>query len=177
MSLIATVAPAQASGKVAEIYGQIRQAMGSVPNAFQLNSASPDLLALHWQTISYYQKHPTLSFPLLAMIRMLVSQHNDCEYCVNMNEGMLMHVAKLTTEQLAATKRDAVHAPLPEKDKAMLLLVLKATSNPKQVQQSDLDQLRALGWKDGDILDAVSHGARNVAADIVFNAFKIDNDM
>jgi hypothetical protein len=67
-------------------------------------------------------------------------------------------------------------APLPDKDKAMLLFVLKATQTPKTVEKSDLDQLRALGWSDGDIMDAVYHGARNVAVDIVFNAFKIDND-
>ncbi|HEY6095139.1 MAG TPA: hypothetical protein VIU93_09340 [Gallionellaceae bacterium] len=177
MSLIATVAPEQASGTVAELYEQIHRMMGRIPNAFRLSSASPELLGQHWHSIRYYMQHPTLSFPLLAMIRMLVSQHNDCEYCVNMNEGMLMHVAGLTPEQLAAAKRDPAQAPLPGKEKAMLQLVLKATSEPKQVQKSDLDQLRALGWSDGDILDAVSHGARNVAADIVFNAFKIENDM
>ena len=58
----------------------------------------------------------------------------------------------------------------------MLLLVLKATESPKLVGKADLEQLRALGWNDGEIMDAVYHGARNVAADIVFNAFKIEND-
>lgn len=177
MSLIATVAPEQASGKVAELYGQIQQMMGRIPNAFRLSSASPDLLAQHWQSLSYYMQHPTLSFPLLAMVRMLVSQHNDCPYCVNMNESMLMRAAGLSHEQLLATRRDPAQAPLPEKDKAMLQLVLKATSTPKQVSKADLDAVRALGWTDRDILDAVSHGARNVAVDIVFNTFKIDDDL
>ncbi|GAO35935.1 hypothetical protein SCT_1332 [Sulfuricella sp. T08] len=176
MSIISTVAPEQASGKVAEVYGQIQQMMGRVPNAFQMYSSSPELLEQHLQQVAYYMQHPTLSFPLLAMVRMLVSQHNDCQYCVGFNEGMLMHRAGLTQEQVAATKLNPLDAPLPEKEKTMLLLVLKATQTPRMVEKADLDQLRALGWGDGDIMDAVYHGARNAAVDIVFNAFKIDND-
>lgn len=176
MSIISTVAPEQAEGKVAEIYGQIHQMMGRVPNAFQMYSSSPALLEQQMQQISYFMQHPTLSFPLLAMVRMLVSQNNDCQYCIGLNEGMLIQMAGLTVEQVAATRRNPVDAPLPDKDKAMLLLVLKATKTPKLVDKSDLDKLRALGWSDGDIMDAVSHGARNVAADIVFNTFKIDID-
>lgn len=176
MSIISTVAPGQASGKVAELYGQVQQAMGRVPNAFQMYSSSPTLLEQNFQSMSYFMHHPTLSFPLLAMVRMLVSQENDCLYCVGFNEGMLLHKAGLTLEQIAATKRNPQNAPLPEKEKAMLLLVLKATQSPKLVSKSDLEQLRTLGWSDSEILEAVYHGARNVAADIVFNAFKIEND-
>lgn len=176
MSIISTVTPEQADGKVAEAYGQIQQMMGRVPNAFQIYSSSPALLEQHLQQIVYYMQHPTLSFPLLAMVRMLVSQHNDCQYCVGFNEGMLMQRAGLTPEQVAATKRNPAEAPLPDKDKAMLLFVLKATQTPHMVEKNDLDQLRALGWSDGDIMDAVYHGARNAAVDIVFNAFKIEND-
>ena len=176
MSIISTVVPEQAEGKVAEVYGQIQQMMGRVPNAFQMYSSSPVLLEQQLQQIAYYMQHPTLSFPLLAMVRMLVSQRNDCQYCVGFNEGMLIQMAGLTPEQVAATRRNPADAPLPDKDKAMLLFVLKATQTPKTVEKSDLDPLRALGWSDGDIMDAAHHGARNVAVDIVFNAFKIDND-
>jgi hypothetical protein len=35
---------------------------------------------------------------------------------------------------------------------------------------------RAAGWSDGDILDAVNHGARMVAGDIIINGFKVERD-
>lgn len=177
MAMIQTVSPDQASGKLAQIYGEIEKVFGSVPNAMQLYSISPDLLEQQWQQIGYYMRHPGLSFPLLAMIRMLVSQENQCEYCVGFNESMLIHMAGLTPEQLVTAKRNPADAPLPEKEKAMLLFVLKSTKNAKDVDHSDLEQLRAHGWGDGDIMDAVHHGARNMAVDVVFNTFKIDNDM
>jgi AhpD family alkylhydroperoxidase len=176
MSIISTVAPQDATGPVAQVYGQVEQAMGRLPNAMRLFSVSPDLLTMQWQHIGYYFQHPTLSFPLLASIRMLVSQDNDCAYCIGMNEALLIERCGFTVEQTAAAKRNPADTPLPEKDKAMLLLTLKATRSPKAVSAADLDALRKLGWNDRDLLDAVSHAARNVAADIVFNTFKIDND-
>ena len=176
MSLIATVSPQNASGALDTLYADMEQAFGRIPNAFQLYSSSPGLLAQQWEQIRYYTDHPALSFPLLAMIRLLVSQENDCEYCVGFNEAMLIHRASLSPEQIAAAKRNAADAPLPGKDKAMLLFVLKATQTPKAVEKADIDLLRNMGWKDGDILDAVHHGARNMAVDVVFNTFKVDND-
>lgn len=176
MSIIATVTPEHATGQVAEIYAQMLQAMGRVPNAMQLYSASPDLLAMQWQYLGYNFQHPTLGLPLLTTLRMLVSQDHDCTYCVGFNEGLLIEHAGFTPEQTAAAKRNPADAPLPEKDKAMLLFVLKATRTPQVVASTDLEALRTLGWSDRDIFDAVNHGARNIAADILFNAFKIEND-
>ena len=39
-----------------------------------------------------------------------------------------------------------------------------------------MQQLKSLGWEEGDIVDAVAHGARNSAADIVLNTFKVEQD-
>lgn len=33
-----------------------------------------------------------------------------------------------------------------------------------------------MGWTDSDLIDAVAHGARNTAVDILFNTFKIERD-
>lgn len=177
MAMIQTISPEKAGGKVAHIYGQIHEVIGRVPNGMQLFSSSPELLEQQWQNMGYYIQHPTLSFPLLAMVRMLVSQDNQCEYCVGMNENMLINMAGLSVDQVMATKQNPQNAPLEEKDKAMLLFVLKATQNPKTVQSADLDQLKALGWTESEIMDAVFHGARNIAIDVVFNTFKIENDL
>lgn len=176
MSIVQTVAPEQASGKVAQVYARVNEAMGRVPNAIRLYSSSPDLMDQLSQQQAYYMQHPSLSFPLLAMIRMLVSERNDCAYCVGYNESMLINRAGFTPDQIAAAKRDPWDAPLDKKDKAMLLFVLQGTSAPKSIATDDLDRLRALGWSDRDIVDGLYHGARNTAVDIMFDALKIEND-
>lgn len=176
MSLVQTVAPEHATGKVAQLYGQIEQRFGRVYQGFQLYSASPDLMEQLAQQNAYYMQHPTLGFALLAMIRMLVSEQNDCAYCIGFNESLLIERGGLTPDRIAAMKRDPAAAPLDDKDKAMLLFVLKGTADAKSIGPADLDALRGLGWSDRDILDGLYHGARNAAVDIMFDAFKVEND-
>lgn len=176
MNMISTVSPDQANGGVAQVYGQIEQAFGRVPNGMRLFSSSPALLEQNWQQLGYYMQHPRLSFPLLAFIRMLVSEQHECAYCIGMNESLLINMGGVSAEDVLAARHNPADAPLPEKEKAMLLTVLKTVEAPKTLDKADLDRLRALGWEDGDILDAVYHGARNVAADIMFNAFKVEID-
>ena len=176
MPLIQTIAPSQAQGQVAEIYRQSAAILGHVPNAFQMYSGSPTVLETQWQQTAYFMRHPTLSFPLLALTRMLVSQDHHCDYCIDFNAALLIERAGLTAEQIAAAKRDPAAAPLDAKDLAMLQFALKAARTPKDVVAADIEQLKALGWAESDILDAVVHAARNMAADVVFNTFKIERD-
>lgn len=176
MPLIETVTPEKASGQVAAVYSDISKVFGRVPNAMQMFSASPALLDQQWGHMGYYLKHPALSFPLLAAVRMLVSKENHCHYCIGMNGSLLINMAKWTPEQVAATKHDAMAAPLPEKEKAMLAFVLKTVAERKPVTRPEIDKLKKLGWSESDVFDAVAHGARNVAVDIIFNTFQIEND-
>ncbi len=176
MTLLTTVSPDTAQGKVAEIYGSIKKVFGRVPNAMQVYSSSSSLLEQQWGALSYYLQHPHLSFTLLATIRMLVSQENKCDYCIGMNGSLLINMAGWTIEQVNATKQDANHAALPPKEKAMLQFVLKSVVARLPVTRSEIDKLLQLGWEQSDVLDAVAHGARNVAADIIFNTFEIESD-
>ena len=176
MPLIHTFTPETAEGQVKEIYNQIESAFGSVPNAMQIYSSSPALLARQWQQIGYYMQHPALGFNLLAMMRMLISETTHCEYCVGFNEAMLINMGGLSSEQIAATKKNPQDAPLSDKDKTMLLFVLKATTASSTVDRADISALKAQGWGDGDILDGLSHGAYMLAGDTIFNAMKIEKD-
>lgn len=176
MPLIKIQSSANTTGQTAEIYRQIQQAFGRVPNALQLHSASPIHLEQVWQNISYYMKHSNLSFSLLATISMLVSQENQCDYCIGFNAATLIERAGYSADQIIAIKADPNNAPLSVKEKAMLLFVLKSTSVPQTVTADDIEQLRVLGWCDADIFDGAAHGARNMAVDALFNTFKIEND-
>jgi alkylhydroperoxidase/carboxymuconolactone decarboxylase family protein YurZ len=70
--------------------------------------------------------------------------------------------------------KDPETIPLDDKEKAMLFFVLKIVKNSNSIQQNDMDMLHQLGWEDKEILEATYHGTSQVAADMMFNAFKID---
>ena len=176
MSILQTVSPEAATGEVAEIYAQIKNAWGHVPTAIQAFSANPFLLKHQWEYYASIMQHPTLSFPLAASIRMLVSEAGNCRYCIDMNGGMLINMAGWTPDQVAATRDDFNDSPLSPKEKTLLGLVLKATRDSNSVSAADLQAAREAGWSDSDILDAVNHGARMVAGDIIINGFKVERD-
>lgn len=176
MSILQTVKPEAASGEVAAIYAQIREAWGQVPTAMQVFSSNPFLLKQQWEYYGSIMQHPTLSMPLTTCIRMLVSQEGHCGYCIDMNAGMLINMAGWTPEQVAATRADYKTSPLTDKEKNLLGLVLKSTRDSNMVNASDLQAARNVGWSDSEILDAVNHGARMVASDILINGFKVERD-
>jgi len=168
MFLINTVAESEAQGKIKEAYDMFP---GPVPAPLILLSASPGMFKRQVENIQYYKEHKNLSFPLLTAIRFISSDECGHEFCQDFNRKFLMQ-AGMSTEEIDAMKADPSTAPLEEKEQAMLVFVAKALRVPKSVTQADVDALRAKGWADSDILDALSHGANMISSAIIFNALK-----
>lgn len=175
MPLIKTYEIEEATGELKEIYEKILKLRGSVGSNAKLFSSSPELLKQQLAFIKYYMNHPTLSMPLLAALRILVSDRNRCDFCVDFNTAMLVNMFDWTIDEVDAMKKDTQKAKLEQKEIALLVFVLKSVNDSLNVTQSDVDVLRDFGWSDKDILDATSHGARMVYADIMFNTFKIED--
>jgi alkylhydroperoxidase family enzyme len=175
MAILSTVPPGKATGELSELYLRVEGMFGIVPENVQLLGVSPPILENQLDFVDHYLGHSSLSMPLLAMIRMLVSNACKSPYCENLNAGLLMQ-GGISAEQIGAMKSDPRQAPLDDKEKELLLFVLKATGDPHSVTAEDVDKLRSLGWKDQDIFDAVAHGARSVATNLIFDTFKIGKD-
>ena len=176
MALLNLIEKDQATGRVAEIYETMINTMGFIPNAFKVFSPSAHVLDKQFANLGYYMRHKTLGGKLLAFIRLLVSEQEQCVYCVGMNSGILLQYGVLP-DMIAEIKMDPSKAPLEENELAMLLFVLKVVKNSNSIEQVDVDKLRNLGWNDAEILEATYHGATQVGVDKIFNAFKIEQDM
>lgn len=176
MPIINTIKPENATGELAELYTQIKTMRGKIANSALLFSSSPNLLKQQMSFIRHYLNHDTLSMELLACIRTLVSDKNDCSYCVDFNSSMLINMLNWSPKDVVNMRANPNDAKLKDKEKAMLLFVLKAVRTPHDVEAADVQKLRDLGYNDADILDATNHGARMSAVDIIFDAFKIEKD-
>jgi len=58
-----------------------------------------------------------------------------------------------------------------EAENALLQLVAKVVRKEK-ISASDIEQLRSLGWKDSEILDACAHATNMIGGSYLFEAFK-----
>lgn len=175
MALIRTVKPEEAEGKIKEAYDGFLKTAGMVPKPFQMFSVSPEMLELQGGIINYFMRHPNLRFPLLASIRFAVACEYDYSYCIKFN-GDLLQFAGLSGEQVEAIKANPANAVLDEKDKALLLFVLKALKEPENVKKDDIQSLRDMGWTDQDIFDAVTHGAGMIGPSKMFKAFRMEEE-
>jgi len=175
MALIKLVEQKDATGKVAEIYQNMMNTMGFIPNAFKLFSPSEHVLEQQVSNLNYFFRHPKLGGKLLSFIRLMVSDQEKCVYCVGMNTNILFQYGVLP-EMIHEILKDHDKVPLEENEKALLFFILKVVKNSNAIVQEDVDVLRKLGWTDGEILEATYHGATQVGVDMIFNAFKVEMD-
>lgn len=175
MSLIKLVEQDEATGKVAEIYQNMMNTMGFIPNAFKLFSPSEHVLGQQVNNLNYYFRHSKLSGKLLSFIRLLVSDKERCEYCIGMNTNILFQYGVLP-ETITEVINDVTKVPLEKNEKELLFFVLKVVKSSNSTSQEDIDKLRNIGWTDGEILEATYHGTTQVGTDKLFNAFKVDKD-
>jgi len=173
--LLRHVKPEEATGKTAEIYTAMNNAMGMIPNAFKMYSVSEALLAKQYEGLVYFMSQNALSGKLLAFIRLLVSFQERCEYCIGINTGILMQYGVLP-EQIAGIRANPETAPLPANELALLLFVLKAVKTPEEITAETIDNLRLTGWDDKQIFEATFHGSMQVASDKMLIAFKVEAD-
>jgi hypothetical protein len=175
MALLMMVPPAQAEGKLADLYAMTEQFFGAVPNNVRLLGVSPSVLENQLHFAQYFMSHPNLSMQFLTTLRMLVAKRTSSPYCEGLNKGLLMRQG-VSAEEIDSITADPSEAPMSEKEKALLQFVLKALREPQSATADDVKNLESLGWTQSDLLDAVAHGARAVATNIIFDTFKLEND-
>ena len=138
---------------VSELWAKPLEKLGFVPNVLRVMALRPGHLVTWW---AYIQELMTgesgLTKAQREMIAVVVSAQNRCHYCVVSHSAALR---KLTgdpelVDQLATNHR---YAPLEPSERAMLDYALKLTVDSASCTEDDVQALRDVGWRDGDILD------------------------
>jgi alkylhydroperoxidase family enzyme len=69
--------------------------------------------------------------------------------------GALLRKNFFSADELAAVIKDYRHAGLPQEEVALMSFAQKISSEPGQIDQHDMDELRRFGLTDEDILNVV----------------------
>ena len=175
-SLLSFVSEKKATGDVKKVYDEIKAKWGFVPVVIQQYSLNPKLLKAQWDLYSTLGDNKNFDPKMQTMMRMLVSEKNDCDYCVGLNKGMLLNMFKLPMDEVNALTKDPSTAKLDDKQKSMLLFMLKAANTPHDTNAQDIASLKKLGWSDTDIFEGVKSASNMVAGAILIDALKIQKD-
>ncbi len=158
MAWIERISPESAEGNLAELYGQVAGADGHVDHILQAHSLRPRTLAAHLALYKavLHARPNDLSPRERELVGVCVSQLNGCEYCVEHHTaGLARHVgdSSLATQLVQAALADECKDPLTPREWAMCQYTRKLTLTPAELQEQDLQPLRAAGLSDAAILD------------------------
>ena len=171
--LISYTSVEQAKDDIKVVYDEIKAAFGIVPEPIKGLSLNPAMLRNTWEMYKIMGNNKKFSPKTTTMMRYLVAEANHCKYCVGFNKGMLLNIFKLSEDEINTLQKDPNSAKLDEKQKAMLLFMLKSTAHPSEVNQADMDTLKKLGWSEKDIMEGVKQATEMVATSLFIDTFKI----
>lgn len=141
------------------LLGKARRNVGFLPNVFAGYTLRPEKLRRWIRHFNEIMRGESDLTPTeREMIGVVVSVENHCLYCV------VSHGAELRTllgdpvlgEQLAVDYR---RANLDQRTRAMLDYAVKITQRPVECSETDIQQLRQLGFSDAAIFDIAETAA------------------
>lgn len=175
-SLISFTDTKDAKDEVKAVYDEITKAWGFVPVVMKQYSLNPQLLRIQWELYKELGNNKNFDPKMLTMMRMLLGESQECTYCLGLNKGMLINMFKVPMDEVIALSKDASTAKLDDKQKAMLLFILKAAKTPHSTSAKDIAGLKKLGWTDKDIFEGVKSGTNVIAATLFIDALKLQKD-
>lgn len=149
---VQTIAEADATGAVAEVYKAQRAKFGFVMEAVSCMTARPDLLPAYTEFYKKVLDGFSLTMREWRLITLVAAKHVPSTYCSHVYAKQLLeHLG--SKDAVLAVQRDFRNAGLPDKDVEMLAYAEKVTRNASEVTQRDIDRLRAVGFTDQQICD------------------------
>jgi uncharacterized peroxidase-related enzyme len=157
MARLNIVTPAQASGRTKELYESLKRAIGMVPNIYQGlgNSAVALEGVLHTDGIL---KKGQLSGAEIEAVKLAVSEAYGCDYCLAAHT-LLGKKAGLTDEDALSIRRGDSRKP---KIGALVSFVNAALHPDARISDAQLEAVRAAGYNDAQISEAVQVIAQTV---------------
>ena len=177
MSVVEMIEIEKADGKVKEVFDDIKNTMGYIPNILHLTSINSNVLEAVWLNTKEILTMDEESQKFHILLRLLISNENSCEYCVGIYEGMLITKFDISKEELQTIKKDPSLAPLSKKFIRLLFFALKTFDNPKQSTLMDLEDLEQLGCTPKEIFDAVHNAKYMSVINTLASTFKVEVDI
>jgi len=159
MPFIDVIGPEAARGKLARIYQQVSGPGGQVDNVLQIHSLRPHSLEGHMALYKAVLHHPRNKLPtwFLEAIGVLVSLLNDCSYCAKHHGAGMKRLMGREPEKyeacMAQLQKEAPGEPFTQAEQAALAYAKKLTVCPGDIDDNDIQSMRAAGLSDGKILE------------------------
>ncbi len=158
MTWITTIAYEDAKGRLKRLYDRVKGPDDNVDNIMMAHSLRPHSMEGHMALYKNVLHHSGNRLPkwLLEALGTYVSHLNGCGYCFHHHFTGMSRLLKDPAR--AAQIKQAIEADRPElafdgAELAMMGYARALTTAPADMSQEHMEQLRAAGVDDGDILE------------------------
>jgi uncharacterized peroxidase-related enzyme len=158
MTRLKALSPEDATGKTKELFNAIHGKLGMIPNMMRTMGNSSAVLE-GYLNLSGALAHGKLGLKTGELIAMTVAESNTCDYCLSahsfIGEKLVgIDVNSLTTAREGNSSNDKTAVAL----KFAQTLVAKKGS----VSDTDINNVKAAGYTDGEVGEIVAHVALNI---------------
>lgn len=159
-------------GKSAELLGAVRKSLGVTPNMFTTMANSPSSLKGYLD----FNKALTsgkLKNGIRESLALTVAGYNGCDYCASAHSYLGENQAHLSKEELQLNLRGRSS---DQKKQAALSFARKLLEKRGKISQHDLDDVKAAGFGEDEVIEILSHVALNILTNYFNEAFLVEVD-
>jgi uncharacterized peroxidase-related enzyme len=157
MTWIKTIKYKEADTKLLKLYNQVKGPDDNVDNIMLAHSLRPHTMQGHMTLYKYTLHHPqnTVEKWFLECIGVYVSLLNKCHYCVDHHfAGMSKLIGdKQKAERIKSELKSANYQQLNQQQVRALEYASLLTLSPSELESNIIDEMRSVGWSDGQILE------------------------
>jgi uncharacterized peroxidase-related enzyme len=167
MSRIQQIDPANATGKAKQLLDAVQSKLGIIPNLTRVLANAPAALE-GYLNFSGALAGGVLNPKVREQIAIAVAQGNGCDYCLSAHT-FLGSKAGLNEKNLSDA-RQAIGAS--DKDNAILKLALSILVQQGKVSDAAIQNARAAGLSDAEIMETTAHVALNIYTNYINHVAK-----
>lgn len=156
---VSTIPYDEAAGELKAHYDRQARALGEPTEMTLAGSLHPDLVGARLDLYAATERCPSrLTARQRSLISFVTSAINQTGYCMSQVTVKLRQTG-LGDDEIAALAADPAGVCLDAPDAAAVAYAAKLTRDPGSITESDIDDLRAAGFDDLDIVDINSQCA------------------
>jgi uncharacterized peroxidase-related enzyme len=157
MSWIKTIKYQQAEKSLLKLYNQVKGTDNNVDNIMLAHSLRPHTMQGHMTLYKYTLHHPknTIGKWFLECVGVYVSLLNQCHYCIDHHFTGMSRLIKDESQSnsILAELKSREHSVLSHKQSIALDYVQQLTLKPVALNKGYIQNMRDVGWSDGEILE------------------------
>lgn len=159
---IETLDPETTTGKSKELFDAVQKKVGFIPNLIKVFGNSPATLQAYL-SLGEITASGQFSNKFREQLALAIAEENDCDYCLSAHTA-IGKMNGLTDVQTEESRQGRSTDP---RETAGLKFAKTITSKRGQVSDEDLENVKAAGYNDQDLIEIVLNVVSNTLTNYV----------